>query len=159
MSCEHLLAADHPVPREHGRMSRHIHLSPVLTAPKEARSFVRSTAQVLDAERLHDLLVLTSELATNAVLHARTPFEVSVTVTDDVVLVCVADRMTGQPRSPVQSDGSEDGRGMVLVRSLADEWGVSPALGPVGKAVWFLFRRGTAEDQAAGVEGQVGARG
>jgi anti-sigma regulatory factor (Ser/Thr protein kinase) len=159
MSCEHLLAAGHPVPRQQARTSEHIHLAPVPTAPREARRFVRATAAVLEADRLNDLLVLTSELATNAVLHARTPFEVSVTVTDDVVLVCVGDRAAGEPRSPAPSDRRESGRGMVLVRSLADEWGVHPAVGQ-GKAVWFLFRRpADGNGQEAGVEGQVGARG
>lgn len=159
MSCEHLLAADHPIPNQHARTSEHIHLNPVPTAPREARSFVRTTASMLGGDRLHDLLVLTSELATNAVLHARTPFEVSVTVTDDVVLVCVGDRMDGQPRSPVQSDGRENGRGMVLVRAMADEWGVTSVSGRVGKAVWFLVRRTSGDHQSAGVEGQVVGRG
>ncbi len=159
MSCEHLLAADHPIPQQHPRSSEHIHLTPVPTAPREARSFVRTTAGVLDADRLHDMLVLTSELATNAVLHARTAFDVSVTVTDDVVLVCVGDRMDGHPRSPVQSDGREDGRGMVLVRSLADEWGISPGSGRVGKAVWFLFRRPVGDGRGGHAEGQVIGRG
>jgi anti-sigma regulatory factor (Ser/Thr protein kinase) len=159
MSCEHLLAADHPVPRQHARTSEHIHLTPVPTAPRDARSFVRTTAAVLDTDRLHDMLVLTSELATNAVLHARTAFDVSVTVTDEVVLVCVGDRVDGHPRSPVQSDGREDGRGMLLVRSLADEWGISPAADRVGKAVWFLFHRTAADGRGAGVEGQVVGRG
>jgi len=158
MSCEHLLAADVPIPRQHARTSEHIHLRPVPTAPREARSFVRTNAAVLDGDRLHDMLVLTSELATNAVLHARTPFEVSVTVTDDVVLVCVGDRTNGQPASPVQSDGRENGRGMVLVRSLADEWGVAPASGQVGKAVWFLFRRAPGATGSR-TEGQVVGRG
>jgi hypothetical protein len=30
---------------------------------------------------------------------------------------------------------------MMLVRELADDWGVLPAGGRRGKAVWFLFRR------------------
>ena len=100
------------------------------------------------------MLVLTSELATNAVLHARTPFEVSVTVTDEAVLVCVGDGMDGHPRSPVQSEGRENGRGIVLVRALADEWGVQPGDGPGGKAVWFLFHRAAASGRGAGVEGR-----
>ncbi|HSP38673.1 MAG TPA: ATP-binding protein [Frankiaceae bacterium] len=96
---------------------------------------------------------LTSELVTNAVLHARTPLEVSVTVTDDVVLICVGDgsQVTpGQPNGETPSDGNENGRGIMLVRALADEWGVLPAETRHGKAVWFLFRR-TAEGGGADV--------
>src|ERR1700712_1397612 len=146
MSCEQLLAAEHPIPVQMARASEHIHLTPVPTAPREARRFVRSTADVLDDDRLQDLLILTSELVTNAVLHARTPFEVGVTVTDDVVLICVGDRSKGTPRDRVQSDGREDGRGILLVQSLADDWGVPPAETRQGKAVWFLFRRAGAEE-------------
>jgi anti-sigma regulatory factor (Ser/Thr protein kinase) len=148
MSCEHLLAAQHPIPVQAGRESQHIHLTPVPTAAGEARRFVRSTASVLDDERLDDVLVLTSELVTNAVLHARTPLEVGVSITDDVVLICVGDGCQATPVHPsgqTPSDGSENGRGIMLIRALADDWGVLPAETRQGKAVWFLFRRATSE--------------
>lgn len=141
MSCEQLLAADHPVPRQAQRESRHIHLTPVPTAVREARQFVRSTATVLDDDRVDDLLVLTSELVTNAVLHARTPLEVGITVTDDAVVICVADGADGRPTHQSPSDGRENGRGIMLVRELADDWGVLLHDTRQGKAVWFLFRR------------------
>jgi anti-sigma regulatory factor (Ser/Thr protein kinase) len=89
------------------------------------------------------MLVLASELATNALLHARTPFQVGVTVTEDVVLVCVGDDSDTNPAEPPEppSTGSENGRGIMLVRALADDWGVLPAESRQGKVVWFLFRR------------------
>jgi anti-sigma regulatory factor (Ser/Thr protein kinase) len=141
MSCEQLLAADHPIPRQAERESQHIHLTPVPTAVREARQFVRSTTTYLDADRLDDLLILTSELVTNAVLHARTPLEVGITVTDDAVVICVADSADGTPTHQAPSDGRENGRGIMLVRELADDWGVAPHATRQGKAVWFLFRR------------------
>jgi anti-sigma regulatory factor (Ser/Thr protein kinase) len=147
MSCEQLLAADHPIPRQVTRSSEHIHLTPVPSAPREARRFVRATADVLDDDRLHDLLVLTSELVTNAVLHARTPFEVGVTVTDDAIVICVGDGAKATPQDREQSDRRESGRGIMLVQAMADEWGVLPAETREGKAVWFLFNR-TGADQA-----------
>jgi anti-sigma regulatory factor (Ser/Thr protein kinase) len=151
MSCEQLLAADHPIPHQVARSSEHIHLMPVPSAPGVARRFVRATADVLDDDRLHDLLVLTSELVTNAVLHARTPFEVGVTVTDDVVVICVGDGAKATPQDREQSDRRESGRGIMLVQAMADEWGVLPAETREGKAVWFLFHRTGAEK--AGVVG------
>ena len=141
MSCEQLLSVDHPIPTQVERESQHIHLTPVPTAAREARRFVRSTATVLDDDRLDDLLILTSEIVTNAVLHARTPLELGVTVTDDAVLVCVADGADGTPAHQDQSYGRESGRGIMLVRELADDWGVLPHDTRQGKAVWFLFRR------------------
>lgn len=151
MSCEQLLAADHPIPRQDSRDSSQIHLTPVPTAPREARQFVRTTATVLDDDRLQDLLVLTSELVTNAVLHARTPFEVGVTVTDAAVLICVGDGASTRPQPRTPTTGGENGRGIMLVRALADDWGVLPTVSRSGKSVWFLFRRNGAEE--AGTRG------
>lgn len=141
MSCEQLLAAEHPIPTQAGRETQHIHLTPVPTAAREARRFARDTAAVLDDDRLYDLTVLTSELVTNAVLHARTALEVGITVTDEVVLVCVGDAAEERPTHQPESDGRENGRGITLVRELADDWGVLPNDTRTGKAVWFLIRR------------------
>lgn len=151
MSCEQLLAADDPIPRQDRRDSSHIHLTPVPTAAREARQFVRTSATVLGDDRLDDLLVLTSELVTNAVLHARTAFEVGVTVTDAAVLICVGDGASDEPRHRTPAAGRENGRGIMLVRALADDWGVLPAVAKSGKTVWFLFRRSGAEE--AGTRG------
>ena len=150
LSCAQVLAADHPIPQQVARETTHIHLQPVPTAPGEARRFVRSTATSLSADRLHDVLVLTSELVTNAVLHARTPFEVGITLTDDAILICVGDGTGTKPVMPTASDGQENGRGIMLIRSIADDWGVEPTESRQGKAVWFLLRA---------VEGEAEARG
>ena len=150
MSCERLLAAEHPIPRQATRESQHLHLTPLPTAPREARRFARSTATVLDAGRLDDLLILTSELVTNAVLHPRTALELGVTITDDAVLVCVGDGADGKPTSQGHSNGRESGRGIMLVRELADDWGVLPHAAREGKAVWFLFRRSVGKAVGSG---------
>jgi signal transduction histidine kinase len=82
-----------------------------------------------------------TELATNAVLHARTDFDVTVERTAGVVRVCVEDR---SPRLPVQRSYAVDaatGRGLRLVNRLP------------GKRVWFELREGesagAADDFAA----------
>jgi anti-sigma regulatory factor (Ser/Thr protein kinase) len=150
MSCERVLAADQPIPSQTARESTHIHLTPEPTAAREARRFVRSTATVLDDDRLDDLLVLTSEVVTNAVLHARTPLEVGVTLTEEAVLICVGDGADGTPVAQGPSDGRESGRGIMLVRELADDWGVLPNDARQGKAVWFLFRRTAGKAVGAG---------
>ena len=131
-----MLAADHPIPQQAVRETSHIHLQPVPTAPGRhvvsygGRRHVR-------ADRLDDVLVLTSELVTNAVLHARTPFELGVTTTDDAVVICVGDG-GGDSAEPEVLRGRESGRGIMLVRAIADDWGVGPEARP-GKIVWFLF--------------------
>ncbi len=82
------------------------------------------------------VLLLASELVTNAVRHAATPFEIAVDVRDEQVLVAVADGdVEHQPQ--VRHPGPEEtnGRGLLLVDQLASRWG-SDRTGR-GKAVWF----------------------
>jgi anti-sigma regulatory factor (Ser/Thr protein kinase) len=145
LSCAQVLAADHPIPQQVPRETAHIHLQPVPAAAGEARRFIRSTATALDPDKLDDVLVLTSELVTNAVLHARTPFELGVTLTDDAILICVGDGTRSTPQVQESSDGQENGRGIMLVRALADDWGIESSESRQGKVVWFLLRAAVAE--------------
>lgn len=84
--------------------------------------------------------LIVAELSANAVLHGRVPgrdFEVRLSYDgrSGTVRVEVSDT---HPASPVLvrplSEG-ERGRGLLLVDTLADRWGVSARLGP-GKKVW-----------------------
>lgn len=84
-----------------------------------------------------DAELLASELATNAVLHARTPYEVVVsTVGADGFRVAISD---DDPTPPVavalDSEDALNGRGVALVVSLAKRWGCEENAG--GKTVWF----------------------
>ncbi len=145
MSCAQVLAADHPIPQQAVRETSHIHLQPVPAAARQARRFVQSTATSLAPDKLDDVLVLTSELVTNAVLHARTPLELGVILTEDAVLICVADGTLVTPQMPESSEGRENGRGIMMIRALADDWGVEPSEGRPGKVVWFLLRAAVGE--------------
>lgn len=82
--------------------------------------------------------LLTSELVTNALIHTDDDAVLTATVSPGGLRVEVRD-FTGRrprPRQPDTGDGTH-GRGLVLVESLADEWGVSPHA--VGKSVWFAL--------------------
>ena len=88
------------------------------------------------------VLLVVSELVTNAVLHARSEFELTVSGTDRVVRVEVSDHnpeLPVWPELPVSTTGAPDeacgGRGLALVRSLAKDWGVEAHPGD-GKTVW-----------------------
>lgn len=83
-----------------------------------------------------DCRLAVSELATNAITHAASPFEVRVRFTDTVRLE-VADQSSELPvlRSPSAFDGG--GRGCRIVDALATRWGAEPA--PGGKVVWAEF--------------------
>lgn len=108
----------------------------------QARRFVRG---VLDDWGLHDLIdtvqLLTSELATNAVLHARTAFAVVVSRTAQAVRVDVLDRSSVTPRNRQPSLTAATGRGVNMVEALAEQWGATPEaqLDGFAKGVYFTL--------------------
>ncbi|AYC37683.1 ATP-binding protein [Streptomyces griseorubiginosus] len=80
--------------------------------------------------------LLTSELVTNALVHTDHDAVVTATVGPQALRVEVRDFVAHRPRMRIPEAGeSTHGRGLVLVQSLADAWGVR-AHG-VGKSVWF----------------------
>jgi len=90
---------------------------------------------------LDTLVLLTSELVTNVVTHARSRCHLGVELLDDIVRVSVSDD-SGEPLS-VRTVGadSESGRGLALVEMLSANWGVVNRT--KGKTVWFeVPRRG-----------------
>ncbi|MBD0838511.1 MULTISPECIES: ATP-binding protein [unclassified Streptomyces] len=85
--------------------------------------------------------LLTSELVTNALIHTDDDAVLTATVDPGALRVEVRDFVAPRPRlcAPNADDGTH-GRGLVLVQSLADAWGVRPHA--VGKAVWFELDAG-----------------
>ena len=108
----------------------------------EARRFVRQTLESwhLDAA-LDAVMLLTSELATNAVLHARSGFAVLVARQGNQVRVEVLDGSPVPPRRRHNSSTAATGRGVGLVETLATAWGVTPQdqLEGFAKGVWFTL--------------------
>jgi PAS domain S-box-containing protein len=95
-----------------------------------------------------DLALMLSELATNAVQHAATGFDVTITLgaPDDGadgarwVRVSVRDEAPGYPAPQEPAADAPHGRGLRIVESLADAWGVEVQRGRPGKTVWFASR-------------------
>jgi anti-sigma regulatory factor (Ser/Thr protein kinase) len=85
-----------------------------------------------------DAELVTSELVTNAVVHARTPITVRVIPDDEGARVEVADGSEVMPGPRTVSVASRGGRGLTLVDHLARAWGVNRTT--AGKTVWFLVR-------------------
>ena len=106
------------------------------TAVPAARHFVRSTLAERHVEQLSDTAeLLTSELVTNVLLHARTPMQISVEIDGAAARIEVLDGSATLPvrrRLPVHAT---TGRGLALIDALADAWGIT--VHPVGKTVWF----------------------
>lgn len=82
--------------------------------------------------------LLTSELVTNALVHTDDGAVLTATVGPRALRVEVRDFVgrLPRPRTP-DPEESTNGRGLVLVQSLADDWGVRPCEGEAGKSVWF----------------------
>ncbi|MCX4973888.1 ATP-binding protein [Streptomyces sp. NBC_00620] len=84
-----------------------------------------------------DVLLVVSELVTNACLHAEGPEELRIACDNKVLRVEVSDRGAGQPapRTPHRA-GRPGGHGMFIVQRLCLDWGVVRTPGGVGKTVW-----------------------
>ncbi|WP_075732381.1 SpoIIE family protein phosphatase [Streptomyces acidiscabies] len=115
---------------------------PVGRSVATARAFVRDTLQGWGfADIVDDAVVLTSELVTNAVIHAGTHADVLCLRSDDGVRIEVADRYPEreiplQGALPAMSNPDrEGGRGLQLCAAIAGRWGVEYT--PTHKTVWF----------------------
>ena len=101
-----------------------------------ARRFVREACERRGAEEwLDELLLVVSELVTNAVIHARSACSVRLTWRDDAVRVDVSDDGDGSPDPQLASEYDEEGRGLFLISAMSTAWGVEPADGG-GKSIW-----------------------
>lgn len=110
-------------------------------SPREVRSVRDFVGQLVDGCPVADaVLLLSSELATNAVLHTASgaggTFCVSVLVENRKVRVEVHD--LGSVTAPAvrrSCQPGESGAGLSIVDSIADRWGTDG--GPSGRVVWF----------------------
>ncbi|MEU2263096.1 ATP-binding protein [Streptomyces sp. NPDC019645] len=93
-----------------------------------------------DADRraaAEDVLLVVSELVTNACLHAEGPDRLRVSSDAKVIRLEVTDLGAGQPapRTPHRA-GRPGGHGMFIVQRLCLDWGVVRTPGMNGKTVW-----------------------
>jgi anti-sigma regulatory factor (Ser/Thr protein kinase) len=107
------------------------------SSPRAARRFVAGMLGDADDESTQMAMVLTSELVTNAVVHARTQVDVRVELDDGRMRVEVADGDPRMPRPVAYAADDLGGRGLYLVEQLASDWGSDRADG--GKIVWFTL--------------------
>jgi anti-sigma regulatory factor (Ser/Thr protein kinase) len=107
---------------------------------RQARSFVRRVLDSWELDGLADTAaLLVSELATNVVLHARTPYAVVVARTRKGAVVDVLDLSGEPPQLRTHDPASATGRGLALVAALANEWGATPATDLAGFAKGVRF--------------------
>ena len=109
-------------------------------AAAAARRALREGNGVLPPAIRDDVLLLVTELVTNAVRHAgagaERPVQVQLLHRAGCVVVEVADEGPGFTWDPNPSAGSKSGGwGLFLVDQTADRWGVERT--PSGSCVWF----------------------
>lgn len=111
-----------------------------------ARRFVREVLAGEPQATLDAAELMTSELATNSVQHARTGFEITIHGTTGEIRVEVRDHGQGNPTVRSSSPTEPTGRGLRIVGGLSESWGVVPGLR--GKTVWFSLARSPAAERS-----------
>jgi anti-anti-sigma factor len=115
-------------------------LEPVPAATAVARELVDDACKSWDQTELSDIAQLVvTELVSNAIRHARTSMELSISLRERHLHLSVRDQSLFPPRrggadDPVQ----EDGRGLLVVEALTSAWGYTPTRD--GKVVWATLR-------------------
>jgi anti-sigma regulatory factor (Ser/Thr protein kinase) len=111
------------------------------------RSFSADVGEVSQARRFANealkswhvdptiVTMVVGELATNAVVHGRTAFVVTLSDDDGRIRVEVIDQNPRLPAPAFQSPDARSGRGLHIVECLSTRWGTDLIPGE-GKAVW-----------------------
>ena len=121
-------------------MAERIRLAASPDSPGLARHFVADLLARWDYGHLiPDVVLMTSEIATNAVIHAGEPFSVGVEDLGNGVRVTVDDPVPALPTRRQATPVDSSGRGLQIVDALASASGASRNVGD-GKSVWFEAR-------------------
>ncbi|MET8151405.1 SpoIIE family protein phosphatase [Actinoplanes sp. NPDC049668] len=132
--------------------------------PAAARALVRTVLEEAGLDALvNEALLLTTELSTNAVVHAGTELDIEVEADSGGLTVTVTDFAPGPveqlavgPRNEKSEIGevAERGRGLLLVDHFASRWGTVHE--GSGKGVWFrLVRKGPPGTELTAADGVV----
>src|SRR5689334_1812348 len=106
----------------------HVDLPPRADSPEHARRITESVLRAwrVPAERHTDIVLLVSEVVSNAVEHADggTRLELKLSHSADTLRVALTDGSSIQPVVRLLDPNAHRGRGMQLVEMLSDRWGV-----------------------------------
>ncbi|HET6531355.1 MAG TPA: SpoIIE family protein phosphatase [Actinoplanes sp.] len=153
-------------PETTNALVRRVRLPNDRRTPAAARALVRSVLEEAELDvLLNEALLLTTELSTNAVVHANTELDIEVTADPTGLTVTVTDFAPGPveqlavgPRNESVDIGevAERGRGLLLVDHFASRWGTVHE--GTGKGVWFrLDRKGASSPATVPAEGAADA--
>ncbi len=110
-------------------------LASVPDSPAMARSLVRAELTGCAESTITTAELMVSELVTNAVVHGGTPIRIELEHGNRTLRATVTDGGTELPVLCQPRKSAEHGRGLMIVSSLADEWGIVE--NETGKSVWF----------------------
>ncbi|MFF4752487.1 ATP-binding protein [Streptomyces sp. NPDC002514] len=143
-------------PRSYG-----FQVTPTSRSVTEARRRIAERIRLwrtgMTSDQVEELLLLSSEVITNAVTHTGATCTVCVRWTGTKVRVEVADTDPQFPHVVSPAPMAESGRGLWLVAELATAWGKKR--GPTGKVVWFEIAVVTSPTGAAPVAAVAQALG
>ncbi|CAM5558460.1 MULTISPECIES: ATP-binding protein [Streptomyces] len=124
-------------------------------ARRWARSRLAGSGITADEPLAETLILLVSELVTNAVVHTGRPAVLRLCLPGPAAEKCpsatvrveVTDRSSRAPVPRCADDDATGGRGLALVDCLADRWGWSPE--GAGKSIWCELDRCSQPRQSA----------
>ncbi len=118
--------------------SSDIQLAAQPASASRARDFVRlHLGEHLLSYLTDDVVLVVSELVTNALVHAHPPLRVSLQAFDRTLLLEVEDGSQAGPVRVVAKFLDTGGRGIAIVSVLSRDWGVNARTH--GKSVWAEF--------------------
>ncbi len=113
----------------------------VAEARQQVRDLLIGTAR---ADLVEPAVLLVSEIVTNALLHAGTEIRLAGTVRPEGLRIEVGDGSVHLPSRRRYAATSGTGRGLLMLESLVDEWGVTRHAH--GKTVWFVLSRANSDE-------------
>ena len=121
---------------------------------RAAWQFVVETLGDLPTEFVEDVVLVVSELATNSVIHAESPFTLRLEPDARSLRIELTDNASELPRKRSPDRDEPYGRGLHIVDSLAENWGVGLS-SEGGKTIWVVVPLpvGADADVAASVNG------
>jgi anti-sigma regulatory factor (Ser/Thr protein kinase) len=141
-----------------------------LVGIRESVSYARSQVRGWlggDHPAVDDVVLAVSELVTNAFRHSDArPYDfIGLTVTEAEGMIYVEVRDPGSAFSDPyiwQEPEAEDGRGLLIIREISQDWGIREHGRGLGRTVWCAIRAAPPSADLSAVEpvcGSVGGRG